>query len=798
MSDYTLSAKITADSSGFEAGVQGAQSSLDALRAKCSETSSAASSEVGRAADATGSAWERAKDRASSALGRMGSGAGAALGAVRENATQLVGALGSIGQAGATAVAGIAVKGGFDRALAIDNAKKKLAGFGHDAADIQSIMDSATTAVRGTAYGLGDAATAAATLSAAGIRSGEDMTNSLQAVANAAAASGRGFNDVGVIFSSVAARGKLMGDDMLQLTSSGVPVLQLLADHLHKTTAEVSDMVSSGQIDFKTFSDAMREGLGDAAKSSGDTLEGAVANVGSALSRMTEPLATPVIQGVVGLMKQLGPAIDGVSSALGPVMPALAPVVAGLAAFAASGLAPVLAGLPMVGPLLGPVTSLLSALGGPVGIAAAALVGLTAVCPPLQEAFGSLLGSLGELGRAVIDVVGPAAKAALDALQPLVQVLGQGLAAAIGAAAGVISELARGLSGMAEGGGSALDGLRPVAEWVQSTLGPVVESARGALSVVSQTLGEVAASAQATLGPSLQTLAGLVASVAQALAGVLGPALQLVASLALNALGAAFQVAGALVSGAMQVVAGAVTTAVGVIETVLGVLVGVFTGDWSMAAEGARTAMGGMQEAVLGILNGLSGAVVGVLNGIVGHFGAILGGVPGIAEGALSALSSLVGGRMDGLRDAVAGGLDAVAGLFRDLHIEWPHIPLPHFSVSGELNLDPAHFSVPSIGIDWYARGALLTRPTLFGVAGGRAMGGGEAGPEAVAPVDRLVGFIVEALGQLGVGGGQDGVTVNVSSLVVREEADVERIADRLNTLIGRSRRAGGTTWATQ
>ena len=65
MSDYTLSAKITADSSGFEAGVQGAQSSLDALRAKCSEASSAASSEVGRAADATGSAWERAKDRLS-------------------------------------------------------------------------------------------------------------------------------------------------------------------------------------------------------------------------------------------------------------------------------------------------------------------------------------------------------------------------------------------------------------------------------------------------------------------------------------------------------------------------------------------------------------------------------------------------------------------------------------------------------------------------------------------------------------------------------------------------------------
>ena len=47
---------------------------------------------------------------------------------------------------------------------------------------------------------------------------------------------------------------------MLQLMSSGIPVLQMLGKHLNKTSAEVSDMVSDGKIDFQTFADAMQEG----------------------------------------------------------------------------------------------------------------------------------------------------------------------------------------------------------------------------------------------------------------------------------------------------------------------------------------------------------------------------------------------------------------------------------------------------------------------------------------------------------------------------------------------------------
>ena len=99
-------------------------------------------------------------------------------------------------------------------------------------------MNNALASVKGTAFGLGDAATVAATLSAAGIKSGDQMTNVLKTVADTAQISGRSLTDIGTIFSSVAARGKLQGDDMLQLMSSGVPVLQLLAKHLGKTSEE--------------------------------------------------------------------------------------------------------------------------------------------------------------------------------------------------------------------------------------------------------------------------------------------------------------------------------------------------------------------------------------------------------------------------------------------------------------------------------------------------------------------------------------------------------------------------------
>lgn len=241
--------------------------------------------------------------------------------------SKIGGAFGKIGKVGTGAIAtlaggitALAAKGGFTRALNIENAQAKLKGLGHDSASVTEIMNDALASVKGTAFGLGDAATVAASLSASGVKEGGELIQVLKTVADTAQISGRSLTDIGTIFGSVAARGKLQGDDMLQLMSSGIPVLQMLGKHLNKTSAEVSDMVSDGKIDFRTFADAMQEGLGGAAQSAGTTFAGALANVKAALSRLGETAATPVLNGLRGLFNQAIPLIDAFTAAVSPTL----------------------------------------------------------------------------------------------------------------------------------------------------------------------------------------------------------------------------------------------------------------------------------------------------------------------------------------------------------------------------------------------------------------------------------------------------------------------------------------------
>lgn len=78
------------------------------------------------------------------------------------------------------------------------------------------------------------------------------------------------------------------------------------------------------------------------------------------------------------------------------------------------------------------------------------------------------------------------------------------------------------------------------------------------------------------------------------------------------------------------------------------------------------------------------------------------------------------------------------------LDFEWklPKIKLPHFSISGEFSLNPP--KMPKFAVQWYAKGGILNSPTIFGTNGSTFMGGGEAGPEAVLPIELLRRYIRE------------------------------------------------------
>lgn len=78
------------------------------------------------------------------------------------------------------------------------------------------------------------------------------------------------------------------------------------------------------------------------------------------------------------------------------------------------------------------------------------------------------------------------------------------------------------------------------------------------------------------------------------------------------------------------------------------------------------------------------------------------------------------------------------------LNFDWklPKIKLPHFKISGGFSLSP--LKTPKFSVDWYAKGGILNSPTIFGANGNSLMGGGEAGKEAVLPIDLLKSYIRE------------------------------------------------------
>lgn len=195
--------------------------------------------------------------------------------------------------AGIAAILGTALTKGFDRLTSIENAEAKLRGLGNSAKTVSQVMDDALASVKGTAFGLGDAASVAASAVASGVKPGQDLERTLKLVADAATIAGIPLNEMGAIFNKVAATGKIQGEVIAQLGERGIPILQLLAEQLGVSAAEVVELASTGQINFATFQDAMEKGLGGAALESGKTFEGALANAGAALGRFGAALLGP-------------------------------------------------------------------------------------------------------------------------------------------------------------------------------------------------------------------------------------------------------------------------------------------------------------------------------------------------------------------------------------------------------------------------------------------------------------------------------------------------------------------------
>ena len=245
-------------------------------------------------------------------------------------------AVGAMAAVGATA--GTALFKGFNRLKGIEEAQAKLTGLGHSAKSVDKIMDNALGAVKGTAFGLADAATVAASAVAAGIEPGKALERTLTLVGDAATIAGTDMGSMGAIFNKVAASNKLQMDSVNQLHDAGIPALQLVAKQLGVTAEEASKMASKGEVDFATFQKAMQKGLGGAAQESGKTFSGSLANMQAALGRLGAKILEPVFAAMPDIIGRITSALDE----LGPYAEAAADAMARYGSAAVEKAAPVL------------------------------------------------------------------------------------------------------------------------------------------------------------------------------------------------------------------------------------------------------------------------------------------------------------------------------------------------------------------------------------------------------------------------------------------------------------------------
>lgn len=217
-----------------------------------------------------------------------------------------------------------------------------------------------------------------------------------------------------------------------------------------------------------------------------------------------------------------------------------------------------------------------------------------------------------------------------------------------------------------------------------------------------------------------------------------------------------------------------------VITTVFNAIKGVVTTVWNAIKSATSSVWNGIKSVVSSVVNGIK-------SGVSSAFNSLKSTVSNIWEGIKNAMWKPI----EWAKNKIHGLVEAVKSFF-NFHIEFPKPKLPHFSIQGEFSL--TKMTVPHLAVDWYATGGIATAPSVVGI--------GEAGDEAIVPLSnksRMKPFAQAVANMMPDNKKTDseanGVNIQVGSLVVREEADINRIAEQLFRLQERNRRARGRTY---
>lgn len=296
--------------------------------------------------------------------------------------------------------------------------------------------------------------------------------------------------------------------------------------------------------------------------------------------------------------------------------------------------------------------------------------------------------------------------------------------------------------------------LAAVAEFVMASIVPTLEVV---VAVISGALGEIQVVWEAVWGvvsavltAVWETVGGVVQMWMGAIQGIIDAVTAAIAGDWEGVWRGIGEVFGSIVNGILQLGANVLN---GLASTVSSIITGLFntwSSIWSKVYGVVTAVWGNIKSAVTGAANAIVSTATGVFNGFVST-------VSGIFNNVKSAITNPI----ETAKNTIKGIIEAIKGFFTGFKINLPHIKLPHFSVrpSGWQIGDLLEGKIPSLGIDWYAKGGEFNSPAVIGV--------GEAGRETVLPLSnpRTMRNVGEAIAEAGGMGDQSAVLAELRAL---------------------------------
>lgn len=646
MADYTLSAKITGDATGFDRAIKDAEKSAGNFQKTIGD------------------------------MGKKLSSAGKSLQSAGKKITMAT-----------TAFAGIAAIGVKYNATMETYATsfEVMTGSAEKAAEV---VDELKDIAASTPFEMPELAETTQLLMNYGFTA-DDALDKMQMLGDISQGSAEKMNRIATAYGQMSSAGKVSLEDVKQMIEAGFNPLQEISESTGESMESLYDRISAGTISVDEITASMQRSTSEGGRYfqsmekqsltfSGqmstlkDNVQGLLGNVTSGifeklaqdvLPKINEVLTTVNtafeeggFQGVLDAIGEMSPALDGVITkiqsfstflqnlgispaafagivaAIGPAITVVGTLVRGI-----GGISTAISGISTAVSGLGGIKGIFTALTGPVGLTVTAIMGLVA-------AFSYLMATNDGFRESVMTTI----STIMSSLQPILQTL-MGLLMEIG---GIIFETI----------GSVLQQLAPVLAQIITFIGelvamlaPLINQLISSLAPVITQIVQVVSNIIQSLMPPLISIIQAIMSAVQALM----PPIQKIITVVVNVISKVMEVISPIISFIGEVIGKIVEIISPIIEVVVGIvskivefispLIDVFATIFGAIFDVVGAVFGAIWDVISGVFsgiesawNGLTGFVGGIVNGIGSAFNALVDGVKAVINGVISAINGAI------------------------------------------------------------------------------------------------------------------------------------------------------------